>query len=397
MTTRKSRNPSNPSVPQRSTSKSLQTHKPHHSHHISYPSDSEPPLDPPPTLPTRTNSQLNLLVLRRHYPSTASILSLAPYAVLYAFNSASSAWEKSGIEGTLFVCSLTSPMGVAQERYAVTILNRRGLENFWLELTRGEEVEVTEEYVILQGGEGEEGKVYGLWIFEEGAGSTKGIREVTARLIKECAEAAGGASVEGDGDDVEDNAEIMGNRPEEEAIGTQYSALEEEFDRAKQELEELQRRRASQANQRAQQPHPTDPHDSPYPFQPHPRHFAPQPQSQPSSLQHLPPDYHAPSQDTPYPFQPHPRHFQPQPQPSPPLQTFYHPPSPHQPSSGSPHPPPFETPRQPPQQPPLLSAPPLFAPSPDTQFFLSAPRPQAPAQAQNGVLAQLFAKARGSV
>jgi len=394
MTTRKSRNPSNPSVPQRSTSKSLHTHKPYHSHHISYPSDSEPPLDPPPTLPTRTNSQLNLLVLRRHYPSTASILSLAPYAVLYAFNPANSAWEKSGIEGTLFVCSLTSPMSEkGQERYAVTILNRRGLENFWLELTRGEEVEITAEYVILQGGEGEEGKVYGLWIFEEGAGSTKGIREITAKLIKECAEATGGASVEGNGDDVEDNAEIMGNRPEEEAIGTQYSALEEEFGRAKQELEELQRRRASQANQRAQQhtiPHTTS-LTSPYPFQPHPRHFAPQPQSQPPSLQHLPPDYQPPSQDSPYPFQPHPRHFQPQNQPSPPLQT-QHQPHPHPPLKTPqqlPHPqPPTAAPTQPPP-----SAPPPFAPNADTQFFLAAPRPQS----QNDVLAQLFAKARGAV
>jgi len=322
--------------------------------------------------------------------------------VLYAFNPANSAWEKSGIEGTLFVCSLTSPMSEkGQERYAVTILNRRGLENFWLELTRGEEVEITAEYVILQGGEGEEGKVYGLWIFEEGAGSTKGIREITAKLIKECAEAAGGAADDGNGADTVEDAGVMENGPEEETIGTRYSKLEEEFDRAKAELEEVQRRRKQQHTQQHHQSDQQAPHTtsltSPYPFQPHPRHFAPQPQSQPPSLQHLPPDYQPPSQDTPYPFQPHPRHFQPQPQPSPPLQTFYHPPSPHQPSSGSPHPPPFETPRQPPQQPPLFSAPPLFAPSPDTQFFLSAPRPQAPAPAQNDVLAQLFAKARGSV
>jgi len=395
MTTRKSRNPSNPSVPQRSISKSLQTHKPHHSHHISYPSDSEPPLDLPPTLPTRTNSQLNLLVLRRHYPSTASILSLAPYAVLYAFNPSSSAWEKSGIEGTLFVCSLTSPMSEKwQERYAVTILNRRGLENFWLELTRGEEVEVTAEYVILQGGEGEEGKVYGLWIFEEGAGSTKGIREVTARLIKECAEAAGGAADDGNGADTVEDAGVMENGPEEETIGTRYSKLEEEFDRAKAELEEVQRRRKQQHTQQHHQsnqqaPH-TSPLNSPYPFQPHPRHFAAQPQSQPPSIQHLPPDYQPPSQDTPYPFQPHPRHFQPQHQ-SPTI----HQPT-HQPHPPTAHQPPPEHQQSLQSQPPASAfplAPPLFAPSPDTQFFLSAPRPQP----QNDVLSQLFAKARGSV
>ena len=228
--------------------------QPRHAHHVSA-SDSE--LPPPAPPPQRTNLELNLSVLQRHFPSTSSILSLAPYAVLYIFNPTSSAWEKSGIEGTLFVCSLFLPTSenVSRERYAVTILNRRGLENFWLELLKGEEVEKTSEYVILQkdqaSGEGGQ-KVYGLWIFEEETGSTKGIRGITADLIAECAARAGTTSL---------------RQPEAESntqIGAQYGKLEQDFDQAKRELRELQQkhethRHAYHTPERHPQPQPVHP------------------------------------------------------------------------------------------------------------------------------------------
>ncbi|KAJ9642940.1 hypothetical protein H2199_004462 [Coniosporium tulheliwenetii] len=144
---------------------------------------------PPP--PTRTNAELNHSVLRRHNPSITSILSIAPYAVVYTFNPSSSAWEKSGVEGTLFVCQLTpSPAGA--ERYNVLVLNRRGLENFESELVRSEDVEITEEYVILQVKD-EEGnpEIMGLWIFSEPPpSSTANMRALTAQIIQDCTTAA---------------------------------------------------------------------------------------------------------------------------------------------------------------------------------------------------------------
>lgn len=139
-----------------------------------------------------TNDALNLRVLKRHLPSTVAIDFLAPYAVVYIFSTATQAWEKSGIEGTLFVLRLQD------ERHAVVVLNRRGLDNFILHLKSAEEVDVTDEYIILQGngadnlgnGDAGEQKVYGLWIFEEEQGSTGGVREACGRCIVECAERA---------------------------------------------------------------------------------------------------------------------------------------------------------------------------------------------------------------
>lgn len=146
--------------------------------------DAPPPMAQPP--PARTNTELNLLVLRRYVPETERIIAIAPFAVVYLFSPETQQWEKSGHEGTLFVCQLSSnEMGYA--RYNVVILNRKSLDNFITELVSGEDIEVTEQYVILQVlAEDGTPNIYGLWIFsdDENAPNT---REVVANTIQECA------------------------------------------------------------------------------------------------------------------------------------------------------------------------------------------------------------------
>ena len=148
-----------------------------------------------PATSTITDADLNLAVLKRYLPSTVSIDFLAPYAVIYIFNITAQTWERSGIEGSLFVVRLRD------EGHAVVVLNRRGLDNFVLHLQSAGEVDLTEEYIILQGngtdnvrpgnGSADEQKVYGLWIFEEEQGSTKGVRAACGKCISECAKNAG--------------------------------------------------------------------------------------------------------------------------------------------------------------------------------------------------------------
>ncbi|ODM15480.1 hypothetical protein SI65_09083 [Aspergillus cristatus] len=162
-----------------------------------------------PRPPLRSNEELNIAVLRRHNPHMNSIISLAPYAVVYIFNPASRQWEKSGVEGTLFVCNLTQG-ALGEERYSAFVLNRRGLNNLDIPLTDGENVEITEEYVILKsdeeavdangrngnggnpaGGNGDV-RIYGLWIYSEPPpNSTAQTRTINAQMIRECAVHAG--------------------------------------------------------------------------------------------------------------------------------------------------------------------------------------------------------------
>ncbi|KAL2013740.1 hypothetical protein VTN00DRAFT_1265 [Thermoascus crustaceus] len=166
------------------------------------------PAMPPPV--TRSNEELNISVLRRHNPAISSILSLAPYAVVYFFSPATRQWEKSGVEGSMFVCQLTQGR-LGEERYSVFVLNRRGLDNFDIRLTDGENVELTDEYVILKADDDSSGdsggggggnnngdnnannaRIYGLWIYSEPPpNSTAETRAINAQMIKECAVHAG--------------------------------------------------------------------------------------------------------------------------------------------------------------------------------------------------------------
>jgi hypothetical protein len=138
----------------------------------------------------RSNEELNIAVLHRHYPSITTILSIAPYAVLYLFSPTNQQWEKSGVEGTLFVCAQELD-ALGAEHFSVVILNRRGLENFEAELKSKDDIEITEDYVILKG-EGEEGPIiFGLWIFAEPPpSSTADCRVANAAVIQECASRA---------------------------------------------------------------------------------------------------------------------------------------------------------------------------------------------------------------
>ncbi|KAI9841492.1 MAG: hypothetical protein M1837_000653 [Sclerophora amabilis] len=143
---------------------------------------------PPPPPPSRTNAELNLSVLRRHNPEVSSILALAPFAVIYSFSSSTQQWEKIGVEGTLFVCQLSST-DEEVERYTVTILNRRDLHNFEAELLNEADVEVTQGYVILKvNDEDQVPRVYGIWIFAESpTSSTANVPAITAQIIQDCA------------------------------------------------------------------------------------------------------------------------------------------------------------------------------------------------------------------
>ena len=153
-----------------------------------YESDANYLSNIPPPPAERTDEQLNLAVIRRHNRDVMSLEYVAPYAVVYLFSPTSQQWEKSGIEGTAFLCGLLPNHELAQ-RYAVIVLNRRGLDNFDLELANSGDVEITEDYIILQSENNGIPCVYGLWVFSEPPpSSTSHHRATIAQKIQECAE-----------------------------------------------------------------------------------------------------------------------------------------------------------------------------------------------------------------
>lgn len=143
----------------------------------------------------RTIDELNHSVLRRHSPEIASILSIAPYAVIYEFNPhPEPSWNKSGVEGSLFICQMVPGPRLGEDRYTAIVLNRRGLENFEAELREADNtgVEITDEYVIVSVMENGVQRIFGIFIFSEGPGSsTEKTRVLNAELMKQCAVQAG--------------------------------------------------------------------------------------------------------------------------------------------------------------------------------------------------------------
>ncbi|PKS11090.1 hypothetical protein jhhlp_002851 [Lomentospora prolificans] len=141
---------------------------------------------PPPHLPHRTNTELNLGVLRRYLPSISAIVSITANAVIYTFDVAAQSWDKSGIEGTLFVCSQDPKPTTGEPRFCVFVLNRRGLENLILDLADIRECEVTNDLLILaleDGGEVEENpmaKAMGIWMHADNTDT----RQLNMNLIQ---------------------------------------------------------------------------------------------------------------------------------------------------------------------------------------------------------------------
>ncbi|KAI6781149.1 uncharacterized protein J7T54_002505 [Emericellopsis cladophorae] len=147
---------------------------------------------PPP--PTRTNTQLNLAVLRRYLPSINSINSIAANAVLYTFNEEGK-WDKSGVEGTMFTCTQdplpTDPLQRA--RACLFILNRRGLSNLVIDLGEVQDIEVSGELTILTVGEewqGQGDKTLGVWLHNDES-QTRSINQEAMRTIWEYVRANG--------------------------------------------------------------------------------------------------------------------------------------------------------------------------------------------------------------
>lgn len=164
--------------------------------------------EPPPP---RTNTELNAAVLQRYIPSIHSILSIAANAVVYTFDSTAESWDKSGVEGTLFVCS-QAPLphdATNAPRACVFVLNRRGLGNVIVDLARVSHVEIAGELIIfrVEGGgggvasEGGEGngssgeRVLGLWIHND----REETREVNGATIQECWAVARAGATAGEG------------------------------------------------------------------------------------------------------------------------------------------------------------------------------------------------------
>ncbi|KAI0378215.1 PH domain-like protein [Hypomontagnella monticulosa] len=183
---------------------------------------------PPPTfaLASRTNTELNLGVLRRYRPSIASILSIAANCVVYTFTPPAK-WDKSHMEGTLFVCveedehsnpNSNNQNGSAASNGCLFILNRKGLQNLVLDLADVGDFELADGLLIfklaedaaahipMENGEVVRPRVLGMWIYAEDEQD----RRTNSALVHDMWIKARAAREEEDEEDEEEDGEGEG-------------------------------------------------------------------------------------------------------------------------------------------------------------------------------------------
>jgi hypothetical protein len=110
--------------------------------------DSEAQYTAPSTL--RTREEINHAVLKRYVPSLSAILEIAASAYIYTLNNETAEWEKTGIEGTLFVCELTPSPITGIPRHCIVVLNRKGLENLIVYSGEIQAVEISDQFLLLK-------------------------------------------------------------------------------------------------------------------------------------------------------------------------------------------------------------------------------------------------------
>ncbi|KAL1275901.1 hypothetical protein QQF64_035524 [Cirrhinus molitorella] len=102
---------------------------------------------------------MSLSALKRLDPYISSITDLASQVALYTFNNATNEWEKTDVEGTLFVYSrLASP------RHGFTILNRLSMDNLTEPITKDLDFQLQHPFLLYRNARL---SIYGIWFYDK--------------------------------------------------------------------------------------------------------------------------------------------------------------------------------------------------------------------------------------
>ncbi|KAI5865407.1 PH domain-like protein [Durotheca rogersii] len=183
-------------------------------------------------LASRTNTELNLKVLRRYRPAISTILSIAANAVVYTFTPPGK-WDKSNMEGTLFICAQKrGGDGDRGDRGSFSdgclfILNRKSLQNLVIDLASVTEFEPADNLLIfnlddaavpdvpMENGDPVRPNVLGMWIYAEDEQDQRTnaavIREMWAKARAASADAAAAAAAAAERSASADSSDATGS------------------------------------------------------------------------------------------------------------------------------------------------------------------------------------------
>ncbi|KZC10432.1 mRNA-decapping enzyme 1B [Dufourea novaeangliae] len=106
-----------------------------------------------------TELQMNVAALKRVDPYVKDILGTATHVALYTFNAVNNEWEKTDIEGALFVYSRNG------EPYnSVLIMNRLNTNNLVEPVTQGLDLQLQEPFLLYRNSRC---NIYGIWFYDK--------------------------------------------------------------------------------------------------------------------------------------------------------------------------------------------------------------------------------------
>lgn len=105
----------------------------------------------------QARKEANLRLLQRSMDrSISNILGSATHVVLYEFNQGSQSWEKSDVEGSMF-------LAVRPSGYLLVILNRNSRDNYPMELSADFQLQHSDPYLIFRQQQNGETVIRGIW------------------------------------------------------------------------------------------------------------------------------------------------------------------------------------------------------------------------------------------
>uniref|UniRef100_A0A3B1JBM5 5'-(N(7)-methylguanosine 5'-triphospho)-[mRNA] hydrolase n=1 Tax=Astyanax mexicanus TaxID=7994 RepID=A0A3B1JBM5_ASTMX len=108
---------------------------------------------------TTKGLDISLAALQRQDPYINNIVDVASQVALYTFNNETNEWEKTEIEGTLFVYTrLASP------KHGFTIMNRLRMENLTEPITKDLDFQLQDPFLLYRNARL---SIYGIWFYDK--------------------------------------------------------------------------------------------------------------------------------------------------------------------------------------------------------------------------------------
>lgn len=122
-----------------------------------------------------TDSEVNVSAIRRVDPLVKDLVDSATHVALYSFNGPKNEWDKTNIEGALFVYKrVDNPL------YSVFILNRNSPENLIEPVVKELDLQLQNPFILYKN---KQGLIYGIWFYNKD--DCYRISDTLQRLIQE--------------------------------------------------------------------------------------------------------------------------------------------------------------------------------------------------------------------